>query len=150
VQPPRETETHAIINVFNRAIRMLMRELDAIDQGDAVRQDLSRHARQHGVYASLFRNAAPAEDGTLDVASVATNLARISAPIGADRMLAAALYEYASYAMFLARPHLSRAQAGSGAKRDLKKTRLSGTFRDLIAPLSVEERDEIPIVEDTD
>jgi hypothetical protein len=143
VQPPRESSTHAIVAVFNRAMRMLMRELDAIDEADAVRLELGRFARNHGLYAALFRNALPADDGTLDPGRISANVGRMSAPDDSDRMLADSLYEYASYALFLARPHLKRAEGSAPTRADQKKTRLSGTFRELLAPLSPEEGGEI-------
>ncbi len=142
VQPPRESSTHAIVGVFNSAMRMLMRELDAIDDTDAVRLELGRFARNHGLYAALFRNALPADDGTLDPGRISSNISRMSAPDHADRMLADSLYEYASYALFLARPHLARAEGSAPKEAAPKKTRLSGTFRDLLAPLTAEERGE--------
>lgn len=141
IQPPRESSAHVIVAAFNRAMRLLMRELDALDEGDTVRRELGRFARNHGLYASLFRSAFPADDGTLDPVSLSANASSMSEQ--PDRLLADSLYEYASYALFLARPHLVRAE-GSTKSTEPKKTRLSGTFRELLAPLSPDERAEVP------
>jgi hypothetical protein len=65
------------------------------------------------VYAPLFRGAGPAEDGTFDSATLASNLAAMDLedPITS---LSEWLYEYASFAMFIAEPVL-RAGANSNA-----------------------------------
>ena len=100
------------VETYNRAIAMLLRELDAMDEGDDVRDQLVRFASTGGVYTMLFEGAGPADDGTLNADRIAENLARFENPAEAEEMIGRWLYEYASYALFLARPHLRRGEAG--------------------------------------
>lgn len=105
MRPPRLEPTQAV-TVFNEAIALILRELDAMDQGDAVRAQLAEFA-QRGVFPQLLAGIKPADDGTLDPALLATNLATFPGQSGVDQ-LPQWLCEYAAYALFLARPHLTR------------------------------------------
>ncbi len=112
VRPPRLGPA-AAVGVYNQAVSLILRELDAMDEGDAVRQQLTAFAANKEYYRQAFEGAGPADDGTLDARRIAENVARAADPREAEEALAASLYEYASYALFLARPHLRRAQAAA-------------------------------------
>jgi hypothetical protein len=58
----------------------------------------------------LLEGAGPADDGRLDVERVAANVASRSDAQAVEEVLGNWLHEHASYAVFLARPHLKRAQ----------------------------------------
>lgn len=100
--PPREA-----VALFNQAIALVLRELDALDQGDEVRGQLQGFVASKPAWVSLLSGAGPADDGTLDAARVERNLGGAS---DGEQTLRTLLFEYASYALFLARPHLHRNQ----------------------------------------
>jgi hypothetical protein len=111
LRPPRPDPQKMVI-ACNDAVALILRELDAMDQGDPVRAQLAEFAKV-GAFVKLFAGAGPADDGTLDVGRVVANLARlVNSPAG-EQQLATKLREYVGYALFLARPHLNRAQQGS-------------------------------------
>ncbi len=109
VGPPRLDVT-GTVGVYNQAVAMIMRELDAMDVGDDVRPQLARFARG-AAYAAVLDGAGPADDGTLNAVRVAINLEAQPDPAASRAQLQRWLHELASYAMFLARPHLHRAYA---------------------------------------
>lgn len=96
----------AAIDACNRAVALILRELDAMDQGDAVRDQLAAYATEPRVHAQLFAGAGPADDGTFDVQRIVQNLSRWET--GAGEMLPGWLYEYASHALSLAQPLVQR------------------------------------------
>jgi hypothetical protein len=111
IGPPR-IRPGAAVEVFNGAVALLLRELDAIDEGDAVRLQLASRVASSAPLTRLLSGAGPSDDGTFDVARVLQNLAQLpDAPRAkAEESLGRWLHEHASYALFLARPHLRRAQ----------------------------------------
>jgi hypothetical protein len=113
VRPPR-TSTEAAVGIYNDAIALVLRELDAMDEGDQVRTQLAEFAESKGL-AALFLGAGPDDDGSLDVATVVRNASALGA--AALDALPRRLFEYASYALFLARPHLRRADQSQGKPR---------------------------------
>lgn len=129
IAPPR-VSTRKIVDVYNAAIAFLLRELDAMGEGDAVRERLQSFAAD-GQYADVLRGAGPADDGTLDPDVVEANLAAI----GDDRgtLLTSRLYDYASYALFLARPHLARRDAGLS---HTDPTRVSQRVAKMLEPIA--------------
>lgn len=99
----------AAVTVYNDAVSLLLRELDAIDQGDSVRDQLAERVK--GVpLGQLLEGAGPADDGRLDADRVAANVAGRPDAQAVEEGLGNWLHEHASYALFLARPHLKRAQ----------------------------------------
>lgn len=99
----------AAVAVYNEAVSLLLRELDAIDQGDSVREQLAERAK--GVpLGQVLEGAGPADDGRLDADRVAANVAGRLDAQALEEVLGNWLHEHASYALFLARPHLKRAQ----------------------------------------
>ena len=112
IRPPR-LRPKAAVDVYNAAIALLLRELDAIDQGDGVRAQLTRRVAATSHLAQVLDGSGPSDDGTFDEARVAQNAARTHDPRGTEDGLGRWLHEHASYALFLARPHLSRAQTRS-------------------------------------
>jgi len=110
IRPPR-LRPKAAVDVYNAAIALLLRELDAIDQGDGVRAQLARRVASTPHLAQVLDGAGPADDGTFDEARVAANVTRAPDARGTEDGLGRWLHEHASYALFLARPHLTRAQA---------------------------------------
>jgi hypothetical protein len=123
----------AAVEVYNQAIALILRELDAMDEGDAVRAQLASFAGRSPVYGELFAGAGPQDDGTLDAVRVEGNLAAMRERANEDA-LAACLHDYASYALFLARPHLQREEQGrTGAPRPRISLRVSALLEP-IAP----------------
>jgi hypothetical protein len=142
IKPPR-LKPKDVVDVYNQAIALLLRELDAMDEGDEVRTQLSAFVAREGIYGPLLTGAGPADDGTLRAAAVESNIAQLENPQVAEEMLGRWLFDYASYALFLARPHLRRAeQARAGranAPAAFKKESLTkriATMLDPIAPPS--------------
>src|SRR5262249_35437272 len=112
------------------------REVDAMDEGDAVRLQLAMFTAKSPVYPQLFDGAGPADDGTLDGARVSDNVARFEDPIEAEDLLGQWLHEYISYALFLARPHLRRAQDARAAAQVAPKARLSELVSTIVEPIA--------------
>lgn len=129
VRPPR-LGVPAAVKVYNAAIALLLRELDAMDEGDPVRAQLVTFVGGSPM-ASLLGGAGPADDGTFDEQAVEANVARAADPAAAADALPAKLHELASYALFLARPHLSRTQE----VREPTRPRLSTRVNALLEPL---------------
>jgi len=131
VRPPPLPAREAV-EVYNRAVALILRELDAMDEGDTVREQIAAFATTTGsVHAELLASAVPADDGTFDAAEISDKIARASSPRDAEQRLAEWLYELASYALFLARPHLRRMEeARSG------KPRLSVRVTALLEPIA--------------
>jgi hypothetical protein len=111
-----------------------LRELDAMDEGDPVREQLSTFREQRPALAALFDAAGPADDGTLDGAIVQGRMPPAASPAEATQELAAALHEYASYALFLARPHLRRRDEGIASQE--RKARLSTRVTAMLDPIA--------------
>ena len=129
VREPSQGGIGGVVEIFNEAIRLIMSEVDKYPgaSGD-IRESLASFAASGEVYEPIFRGAGPADDGTLDVARVVDNLVQASSD---DRELAEWLYEYASFAMFIAEPVLR-----AGARSDAAG--VSSRVSDLLAPLAPE------------
>lgn len=123
IKPPRLTPTE-VVDVYNDAIALLLRELDAMDEGDTIREQLATFAAKPP-YTFLFAGAGPSDDGTLDAVRVAANVVGPGATADAPARLATWLHEYASYALFLARPHLRRSAAAQTAQKSRVSTRVT-------------------------
>lgn len=132
VRAPRPTGPAAIVALFNEAITMVMREVDAVRRGDEVRQHLASFATGAGVYDALFMRAGPRPDGTLDEAQTLENVAMLVGPDQAEAMLAQWLYDYVSFAIFIAEPVLREASTRGGAGAP----QLAKSVADIIAPLA--------------
>jgi hypothetical protein len=111
IQPPH-VEPEGIVETCNRAVSLILRELDAMDQGDDVRAQLARFAEK-GVYAQLLQGARQSDGTLLDAHAVAGNAARIEPTPQLVQQLTHWLREYTAYALFLARPHLQKAHKGN-------------------------------------
>lgn len=135
VRPPRLAPTE-VVQVYNRAISVILRELDAMDEGDPVREQLSKFMSERESARVLFDGAGPADDGTLDAERIAVNLAQPTTPADAEQMLATSLYEYASYALFLARPHLRRRNEGTNTNNKARLSARVAAMLDPIAPVA--------------
>jgi len=128
IRSPRVVPREAV-GLFNQAVSLVLRELDAIDEGDDVRGQLQAFVVGQPTWASLLLGAGPADDGTLDANRVEKNASKMTKPDAALRTL---LFEYASYALFLARPHLQRNQAPPPSTR----RRLSVQVGAILEPLA--------------
>jgi hypothetical protein len=106
VHSPRATGPAAVVAVFNQAISLIFREVDAVGRGGEVREQLASFATGAGVYDALFRKAGPAPDGTLIPERIIENIAVLVGPDQAEATLAQWLYEYVSFAVFVAEPFL--------------------------------------------
>jgi hypothetical protein len=131
VRAPRATGPAAIVTLFNEAMSLVLREVDAVKRGDEVRQHLSSFATGAGIYDALFQRAGPAQDGTLSVEQTLENVQVLVGPEQAESMLAQWLYDYVSFAIFIAEPVLREAPARAGSTPALAKN-----VAEIIAPLA--------------
>jgi hypothetical protein len=106
IHAPRPTGPVAIVALFNQAVSMILEEVDAVGRGTEVREQLSSFATGAGIYDALFRKAGPTPNGTLDADRIAENVSVMVGPDQAEAMLAQWLYEYISFAMFVADPYV--------------------------------------------
>jgi hypothetical protein len=106
VHAPRATGPAAFVALFNEAIALIFREVDAVGRGGEVREQLASFATGAGVYDALFRKAGPAADGTLIPERIIENIAVMVGPDQAEATLGQWLYEYVSFAVFVAEPFL--------------------------------------------
>ncbi len=106
VHAPRPTGPAAVVALFNEAVTMIFREVDAIGKGGEVREQLASFATGAGVYDALFRRAGPSPDGTLIPDKIIENMQVLVGPDQAEQTLAQWLYEYVSFAVFVAEPYL--------------------------------------------
>jgi len=132
IRPPRVAPREAV-SIFNEATALVLRELDALDEGDSVRSQLGAFVASRPDLARVLAGAGPADDGTLDAARVEQNVALAGGGTLAEQALAAQLYEYASYALFLARPHLHRVQTAPASSRPRVSLRVTAMLEP-IAP----------------
>jgi len=132
VREPTGGGAAGVVTIFNDALRVIMSEVDKYPgaSGD-IRESLASFAASGEVYEPIFRGAGPGPDGTLDVARVVQNLAERGEGPGSERELAEWLYEYASFAMFIAEPVLR-----AGPRSDAAA--VSSEVSDLLAPLAPE------------
>jgi hypothetical protein len=109
VQTPRPTGTAAVVALFNEAISLIFREVDAVGdgrRGGEVREQLASFATGAGVYDALFRRAGPSPDGTVVTDKIIENISVLVGAEQAETTLAQWLYEYVSFAVFVAEPFL--------------------------------------------
>jgi len=137
IHAPRPTGPAAIVALFNEAIAMIFRETDSAGHGPEVREQLASFATGAGIYDALFRKAGPAPDGTLVPERIIENVGVLVGPIPeqAEAMLAQWLYEYVSFAVFVAEPFL-RPDSIPGGGRPGTGSQLSKNVAELIAPLA--------------
>lgn len=112
---PRPTGPAAIVVRFNEAITTLLGAMDVLGKGGEVREQLSSFATGAGVYDALFQRAGPAEDGALEPEQIVENIGMLVGPDQAEVMLTQWLYEYASFALFLAEPVVRQEDGASKA-----------------------------------
>ncbi|MFS8067637.1 MAG: DUF4388 domain-containing protein, partial [Byssovorax sp.] len=138
VHAPRPTGSAAIVALFNQAIAMILGEVDTTPHGREVREQLASFATGAGVYDALFRKAGPGADGTLVPERIVENVVILVGPEQGETMLAQWLYEYASFAMFVAEPYLRPPAEGPGAARkgEVTGAGLAKKVAELIAPLA--------------
>jgi hypothetical protein len=130
IAPPRLDIEH-IVETYNQAIGGLLGELDAIGAGDDVRNKLVAFAASPD-NDELFGSARRADDGMLDGPKIATAIEAAEDPADAEKRLTRSLYDYASFALFLARPHLDRRElASGGADGSPVATRLAAVIEPL-------------------
>jgi hypothetical protein len=134
IHAPRPTGPAAIVALFNEAIAMIFREIDEVGHGAEVRDQLSSFATGAGIYDALFRRGGPAADGTLIPERIIENVAVLVGPDQAEPMLAQWLYEYVSFAMFVAEPYLR--PDGPGGRRSEGGSQLAKSVAELMAPLA--------------
>jgi len=136
VQAPRPTGPAAIVALFNEAITLIFREVDAVAQGAVVREQLASFATGAGVYDALFRRGGPAADGSVSAERVSENIAVMVGPEQAESTLAQWLYEYLSFAVFIAEPLLRMGTDGGPASLRAPATPLSKRVAELVLPLA--------------
>lgn len=120
--------------VYNDAVALLLRELDAIDEGDVVREQLASRLTTTPL-AEWLAGAGPTDDGRFDPNRVAAIVAARPDARAIEEALGGWLHEHASYALFLARPHLQRAIDASrrGAP---PRQRVSQTVSGMLEPIA--------------
>ena len=101
------------MELFNDALSAIFRDIDAAGKSHEVREQLESFATGAGIYHTLFRKAGPAADGTFATSRVLENLAVLVGPKQAEATLAQWLYEYVSFAIFVAEPYVR--SSGPGA-----------------------------------
>jgi hypothetical protein len=138
IRPPR-LRPKAAVDVYNGAMALLLRELDAVDEGDAVRLQLASRAASAPRLAQAFEGAGPSDDWTFDGERVAANVAKLRDPDSVEDALARWLHEHASYALFLARPHLLRAQARAATADNTPPARVSQVVGGMLEPIAPHE-----------
>ena len=106
VHAPRPTGPAAVVALCNQAISLIFHEVDAVGKGGEVREQLASFATGAGVYDALFHKAGPAPDGSLIPERIIENVAMMVGPDQAEVMLSQWLYEYVSFAVFVAEPYL--------------------------------------------
>jgi hypothetical protein len=144
VQTPRPTGPAAVVALFNEGISMIFRELDAAPgggHGGEVREQLASFATGAGVYDALFRKAGPAADGTVNIEKITENIAVMVGPEQAEATLAQWLYEYVSFAVFVAEPFLRPVHESSSGPVSIRggavpASSLSKRVAELVRPLS--------------
>jgi hypothetical protein len=135
VHAPRPTGTAAIVALFNQAITVIFGEMDRVQHGDEVREQLASFATGAGIYDQLLQGAGPAADGTVDIDRVVQNAAVLIGPEQGEAMLAQWLYEYVSFALFVAEPLLRQGDAPV-SRATPEQRDLSRRVAELIAPLA--------------
>lgn len=138
MKPPR-LSAKAAVDIYNDAITTILRELDAIEQGDSVRTQLSQFVHQRAIVRKLLEGAGGNDDGSLNAATITHNLATVEAGADPEEFLARVLHELASYAMFLARPHLDRRRNEPQSGRPHQELRLSDRVRTILEPIAPAE-----------
>ena len=142
VHAPRPTGPAAVVALFNQAIALIFREVDAVDRGGEVREQLASFATGAGVYDALFRKAGPADDGTLIPDRIIENIAVLVGAEQAESTLAQWLYEYVSFAVFVAEPFLRPNEGGPGGPVSLRggaasqRSVLASKVAELVRPLA--------------
>ena len=137
LRPPRPTGAQAIVALFNQAVSLVLRKVDEVGGGEEVRAQLASFATASGVYDQLFRDAGPAVDGTLDGDKIAETIELLVGGGNSVAMLGQWLFEYASFAMFIAEPLLrSRAGAGDGPDAAPPSVGVTRAVAELLAPLA--------------
>lgn len=139
VHAPRPTGPAAVVALFNEAIAMIFREIDGVGHGGEVREQLASFATGAGIYDALFRKAGPAPDGTLITDRIIENIAVLVGPEQAEATLAQWLYEYVSFAIFVAEPFLrpgADANGPSSRRGESHGSTLAKDVADLVAPLA--------------
>jgi hypothetical protein len=110
IDPPRPNHPDGIVEIFNGAIRAILKAADEDGRGPRVREHLGAFASTTGVYDALFLGAGPASDGSIDPARVSRNLA----PLAGDEPVAALskwLHDYLSFALFDATTEMPKDRA---------------------------------------
>ncbi len=132
LRAPRASGPEGVVHTFNEAISLILTETDRYrGASQDIRASLASFASSGVVYAPIFRGAGPAANGTIDVVVVLENLANMHDLEEPLQSLSEWLYEYASFAMFIAEPVLR-----AGAQSDAAD--VSGKVAALLAPLAPE------------
>ncbi len=89
----------AIVEAINPGLVEIHARCDALGKGTEIREGLARFATGTGVYDTLFMNAGPASDGSLQSEGVSRNLVAL-AGVDPDAWLAQLLSDYIHFALF--------------------------------------------------
>lgn len=140
IRAPRPTGPAAVVALFNEAITLIYREVGKASKTGELREQLASFATGAGIYDALFRKAGPDDDGMLIPERILENAAVMVGPDAAqiEAMLGQWLYEYISFAVFVAEPLLrAPSESSTGGKRsDSAKISLVRVVSELVAPLA--------------
>lgn len=103
IHAPRPTGPAAVVALFNQGMRLVFEALEPTGKSAEVAEQLASYATGAGVYDALFSRAGPAADGTFDTDKVVENARRLVGD-GDLGMVRQWLYDYVSFAVFLAEP----------------------------------------------
>jgi hypothetical protein len=103
-----------------------------------VRKKLTKFAK-YSPTRDLLVEAGPRDDGTFDIDAIAHNVEATGNAAAATERLSTWLYDYASYALFLAQPHLAKRDADASARVSERLLQIL----DPIAPAEKRSRDAV-------
>jgi hypothetical protein len=110
ITAPRPNTPEAIVEIYNAAIRPILRRADEVQRGGEVRARLAAFASGTGVYDALFVGAGPGYDGAVDPARVARNVVAMAGD-DPNAALSQWLHDYLSFALFDATTEMPKALA---------------------------------------
>ena len=113
LRPPRIEGAREIARVFNQAIATVLSEADRAVPDHGLRASLASFAAKTEAYGHLFDEAGPRGDGSVDPNILHDNADAFAL---SDEQVAEFLYEYASFAAFVAQRTLRSGGRGTPAR----------------------------------
>ena len=123
------------LGVFDPDGRLIATDYNNVRPRLTNQQYYTFKADRTGIYDVLLQGAGPAANGTVDADRVVQNAAVLIGPEQGEAMLAQWLYEYVSFALFVAEPLLRQGEAPV-SRASPEQRELSRRVAELIAPLA--------------